>query len=191
MAGTQTARSGTSQAPGFAVGRGLLLVLLAVAIGVLLLARAVDPGASSEVSTGSGTGATTATGGDAAGNGAPTATTDGPTPSVATIPPAKSPAEVTVIVANGRAVQGAAAANKEELLAKGFNALTPLDHPLVATTSVYFQDGYQADALNIAQALGIDVSAAVPMPETPLPVDTGDAMVVVVLGTDGQGLKPS
>lgn len=180
-----TAR-GTAPASGFTPGRGLLLVLLATAIGVLLLARAIEPDREVAIDTG-GTTATTA---KAQANGT-SATTVPPAATVTTIAPARPAAEVTVIVFNARGVQGAAAANKDELMAKGFNVLSPETFPQPATaTNVYFVEGYKADALNVATALTIGAAAVLPLPTAGVP-DVKGAKVAVVLGTDGQGLKPT
>ncbi len=183
-----TTRAG-APASGFTPGRGLLLVVLATAIGVLLLARAVDPSRTVDVATGTSTESTANDEGD--GDGGATATSEAPAPSVTTIPPARQPAEVTVIVFNARNVQGAAAANKDELMAKGFNVLSPETFPEASpTTIVYYAEGYQADGLNVATTLTIAAASVVPFPPTGLP-DMKGAKVAVVLGTDGQGLKPS
>ncbi|MEZ5264619.1 MAG: hypothetical protein R2755_23200 [Acidimicrobiales bacterium] len=54
---------------------------------------------------------------------------------------------------------------------------------------MYFSAGYQADAIAVANALTIPVSAAAELPAD-LPLDTKGANVVVVLGTDNLGLAP-
>ena len=59
-----------------------------------------------------------------------------------------------------------------------------------AATKVYFTPDYQADAIAVAQALGIDVAAVAAAPAQAFPLDTKSAGVIVVLGTDGQGLSP-
>ncbi len=185
----QHVRGGNAQQTGFAAGRGLLLVLFAVAIGVLLLSKAldsdssaVDAGASPKTTTSAEPGAK-----DDTATSTPPVETTAPPP---TIPPAHPAGEVLVLVANGRAVQGAAAAHQEALLAKGFNALAPTDHPPTQVTGVYFADvNWQADAVAVAQSLNI-TNTPEPFPAS-FSIDVKEAKVVVILGTDGQGLKPS
>lgn len=185
----QHVRGGNTQAQGFAAGRGLLLVLAAVALGVVILAKAVDSDAGPKAAASPKTTTTAEAGGkDPATPATDAPTTTAPTP---TIPPAHPAGEVPVLVANGRGVQGAAAANRDALLAKGYNTLAPSDHPPTQATTVYFADvNWQADAVAIAQAINV-TNTPVPFPANPLPIDIKSAKVVVVLGTDGQGLKPS
>jgi hypothetical protein len=184
----QHVRGGNAQPTGFAAGRGLLLVLFAVAIGVLLLAKALDSDTSAN-----GPGATpkTTTTVEGAAKDQPTTVPPATTAPPATIPPAHPAGEVLVLVANGRAVQGAAAANQEALLAKGFNVLAPTDHPATQATGVYFADvNWQADAIAVAQSLNI-TNTPQAFPASGFPIEINDAKVVVILGTDGQGMKPS
>jgi hypothetical protein len=168
----------------------LLLVLFAVAIGVLLLAKALDSDSSGERAGATPKTTTSAEPGakDGGGTTVPPAQTTAPPP---TIPPAHPAGEVLVLVANGRAVQGAAGANQEALLAKGYNALAPTDHPATQATVVYFADvNWQADAVAVAQSLNI-TNTPQPFPAGGFPIEIKEAKVVVILGTDGQGLKPS
>jgi hypothetical protein len=160
--------------------------VFALAIGILLLARALDDGGS------------TAQAGDASTSSAP-ATTSGTTPTTpaattpttAALPPAHDPSQVPVLVLNGREVQGVARANNEELLRLGYNGLPPGNTPAgVATTNVYYTDpAFQADAINVAAALQIPPDRVVPLGDTNLGVDVSAAKVVVVLGQDDLGLK--
>ena len=188
MSGPRSAvgRGGFTRSAGAAAGRGVLLIVFALAIGILLLARALDDGGS------------TAQAGDASTSSAP-ATTGGTapttpaatTPTTAALPPAHDPSQVPVLVLNGREVQGVARANNEELLRLGYNGLPPGNTPAgVATTNVYYTDpAFQADAINVAAALQIPPDRVVPLGDTNLGVDVSAAKVVVVLGQDDLGLK--
>lgn len=191
MARIQSTRGGNSQAAGFAAGRGLLIVLFATAIGVLLLARAVDTN-SGDVATGSASDGTVAAKPEDGGQDVAASSTVPPPTTASTIPPKKEPQDVVVLVANGRSVPGAAKANADALSVQNYNLLSPTDYPSPVTdTAVYFAAGYQADAIAVATALTIDVAKVVALPTTALPLDLKNAAVVVVLGTDGQGLLPS
>ena len=112
-----------ARSTGFAAAGGVLLIVFALAIGILLLARALDDDGSSVE----------------AGASSKTTTSASREPRT-TPPPSRRPrprprrrrsrrptpaGQVPVLVLNGRAVQGAAGANKEALLAQGYNALAP------------------------------------------------------------------
>jgi len=186
MARTQSPHGGNPQASGLAAGRGLLIVVIAVAVGVLLLARATEPERAATATES----ADTATSVSANGKPAPTSAAAAATTS--TIAPKKEPQNVVVLVANGRGVAGAAKANADALRVLNYNLLSPTDYPTVeSATTVYFQPGFQADAIAIATSLKIDVARVTPLPATPLPLDVKNSNVIVVLGTDGQGLMPS
>ena len=185
MARTQTPHGGNPQASGLGAGRGVLIVVIAVAVGVLLLARATEPERGDSTAQG-------ATATSVAANGKPAPTPAAPVATTSTIAPKKEPQNVVVLVANGRGVAGAAKANADALRVLNYNLLSPSDYPTVeSATSVYFQPGFQADAIAIATSLKIDVARVAPMPATPLPLDVKNSNVIVVLGTDGQGLLPS
>lgn len=189
MARSQSNRGGNPQAAGLAAGRGLLIVLFAAAIGVLLLARAVDPQSGENASE---SGAPAAEDGSGSQGDGATAPSVASTTTASTIPAKKEPQDVVVLVANGRGVAGAAKANADALNVQNYNVLAPTDYPAnEPTTTVYFTEGYQADAIAVAQLLTIEVARVTPMPANPLPLDTKNANVVVVLGTDGKGLSPS
>jgi hypothetical protein len=189
MSGPRSAvgRGGFTRSAGAAAGRGVLLIVFALAIGILLLARALDDGGSGVQAGSAGSTAEPAT------STPTTPPTPAPTtPTTAPLPPAHDPAQVPVLVLNGRELQGVARANNEELLRLGYNGLPPGNTPApVATSNVYYTDpAYQADALNVAAALQIPPDRVVPLGDTDLGVDVKAAKVVVVLGQDDLGLKP-
>jgi hypothetical protein len=195
MSGTRAAvgRGGFSRSAGAAAGRGVLLIVFALAIGILLLARAIDGDSGTRLQTGAGS---TAASDEAEPSAPPTSTapsTAAPTTETAAIPPAHEPAEVPVLVLNGREVQGVARANNDALLRLGYNGLAPANTAsAVATTNVYFTDpAFQADALKVAEALSIPAANVVPIGSVDLGQDLKAAKVVVVLGQDGLGAKPS
>lgn len=186
-------RGANPQAGGFAAGRGLLIVLFAAAIGVLLLARAVDPD-SERPATENAAGGPVAAKTEDGGQDQPSNTTGASTPvNPVTVPPKNEPSTVMVLVTNGSGIAGKAKVNTDELSINNYNILTPTDHPTPETASkVYFAPANQADAIAIAQLLSIDVSAVTPMPAGGFPgLDLGGAVVLVVLGADGQGIAVS
>jgi hypothetical protein len=180
-------RGGFTRSAGAAAGRGVLLIVFALAIGILLLARAIDGDGGGSVQT-AGTNATaaTATTVDPATQTTPVATT----PTTAALPPAHDPAQVPVLVLNGREVQGVARVNNEVLLRLGYNGLPPDNTAAaVATTNVYFTDpAFQADAIKVAEALQVPADKVVALGATNLGIDLKTSKVVVVLGQDGLGV---
>jgi len=188
MSGPRSAvgRGGFTRSAGAAAGRGVLLIVFALAIGILLLARALDDGGSTVQTGDASTSSAPATTGETTPT-PPAATT----PTTGALPPAHDPSQVPVLVLNGREVQGVARANNEELLRLGYNGLPPGNTPAgVATTNVYYTDpAFQADAINVAAALQIPPDRVVPLGDTNLGVDVSAAKVVVVLGQDDLGLK--
>jgi hypothetical protein len=191
MPGSRTAasRGGFTRSAGAAAGRGVLLIVFALALGVLLLAKALDGGGTSEASSASTTVAPVTS------EVPPSSTPPGseaPAPAT-TLPPAHQAADVPVLVLNGREVQGVARANNDALLRLGYNGLPPGNTAqAVAATTVYFTDpAYQADAVAVAQALTIPADKVAPLGSVNLGEDLKNAKVVVVLGQDGLGAKPS
>ncbi|MPY96238.1 MAG: hypothetical protein GEV08_25195, partial [Acidimicrobiia bacterium] len=133
--------------------------MFALAIGVLLLARALDDGGDG-ARVDAGPGAETST---------PAETATSPPPAETTAPPQTAPpvthppAQVKVLVLNGRAIQGIAGANNEVLLTQNFNTLSPdnTPSPVAPTTVTYVDPAYAPDATSIAGILGIPPESAV------------------------------
>lgn len=97
----------------------------------------------------------------------------------------RAPGEVRVLVLNGGGPAGTAAATTEAIGGAGYdmgeatNATVQLE-----TTAVYFAEGYEADAVAVAEVLGKPGDVVAPMPD-PLPGPGSEtANVVVVLGGD-------
>lgn len=97
----------------------------------------------------------------------------------------RPPADVKVLVANGSETSGAAGTQSDALEALGYVTGNPTNaNGLVQQTVVYFEPGYQAEAEVLAEALGLETSAAKPIP-TPAPVtDMQLSNVLVVVGPD-------
>ena len=152
-------------------GRGVFVAVLAVGIGLLVLKNGFADSDSAGGSTG----------------GAPPRSPRhdhrcrGTTTTTA---PATTPAKA--LVANGSGVSGVAGKTTTFLQSKGIQTLPPVDaaQKNYPDTIVYFVDGFQAQAQQVAQQLGgAQVAGIVPNPP-PLAVDAamGDANVLVVVG---------
>jgi len=181
---------------GNAAARGVILIVVAVLIGVVLLAKGFD---GPRITTASPTVPTTASPSvtTAPTDVAETPTTSadsGATPTTAPTPavtPALRPAsEVKVVVANGSGVKGAAGAAKGKLTAANYiaeakNASTSS----IELSAVYFIDGYREEAKVVAQTLGGTESLLRAAPADPLaliksPEGLEDFHIFVILGLD-------
>jgi hypothetical protein len=98
---------------------------------------------------------------------------------------AHAPAAVTVLVANGTEVDGAATRRGDQLRSRGYVVLTPVDaEDASAQTRVFYAINGEADARAIASTFGAPTDAVAPLPD-PLPVaDLQSANVLVVVGED-------
>ena len=144
-----------------------MLVAAAVVVGLVLIRNGLD---TSEIASTSGDG-----GGRATTSSTSTSTTRAVRP----------PSQVTVIVANGSGIDGAASRLTTTLKGKGYNAAEPTNaRQNVSTTSVYFVTGYKAEAQAVAVAFGAPGSSVKAMP-TPAPItNLAGAQVLVVVGPD-------
>jgi len=116
-----------------------------------------------------------------------------PDAAVTTLPAATNTTGFKVLVANASGVPGSAGDVSVALQGLGFIVQPPLNKsdatPKQTLTMVYYIAGQEANAANIAAALGGVATA--PMPD-PVPTQTGnmgEASVLVLLGTDLAG-KP-
>src|SRR5262245_801218 len=164
MAVASPVRSRTSDSFGGDLGpaaiKGGILVLVALVLGIALLLQgtgadleAASPGDGDQSDGGSGTPDTTEAGQTDDTSATTEATT---TTSVA----ARPPDEVTVLVANGSGIPGAAAAVGTQLQGLGYLTAEPDNTPAPVTTSnVYYIPGFEAEARAVATSLGLDPDA--------------------------------
>ena len=176
--------------------RGLIVLGVAVLIGFLLLAKAGDDGSTTVTASSSSDSTPTADGGDGGtgddrsqrgntGSSVPKSTTTtaangGGQPTGTT----RAPASVSVVVLNGSGgVKGVAGATTDKIKAKGYKTLEPGNAAPVDKTTVYYTEGYQADANAVAGVLGLAPTSVSAAPANPPAGSTG-ANVIVVLGKD-------
>lgn len=167
---------------GTAAGRGLVLLAVAVLIGVVLLNVVDDEPPGHEITAGNRTADNGAVGEDDTDDEAPP-TTLGTRP----------PGEVKVLVANASGVGGAAGRITSVIAEKGYatgnatNATRRVEDPVI-----YFADGYQREAAQLAVELGLDVSIVQAMPATPPVPDLQQAHVLVLVDEDlAKGQSPT
>lgn len=163
------------------MARGILLIVVAVALGIVLLQATDSPEPFQATADGGGAGGDRGTTPEIDDD---TTTTTTPTTQA---PVAHDPSEVTVLVANGSGISGAAGRVADSLKASNYvtapsvNANTPAE-----TSTVYYAPGYEADAAAVAGLL-TPTPAIEPMPD-PLPVDDlSGAQILVVVAADLAG----
>ena len=146
---------------------GIVLVVVAVIIGAVLLAKGYSGSSPSEIgSSKHGSSATTVV------------------VTTSTTLPTKPVDQVVVKVVNASGVSGLATRQRDKLLAKGYTQVSLGDAPGANTqTVVYYGTGAQGDAQAVARVLGTDPLKVQPLPEPP-PVSPGNASVLVMVGSD-------
>ena len=192
-----------ARSAGGAAGRGIVLIVVAVALGAFLLARGFD-GAGSTSSATSVTGDSGDTG-DTAGADDTSAeepvTTDPETgeeipaepddPTDTTRPLAtNAPGDVRVAAVNGTGTSGLASAASNILKVEGYvtGAKNAVAFP-VEESVIYYQAGFSEDAKAVASALSAPADVIKPAPDNVLsligsPEDVADFDVFVFLGAD-------
>jgi len=160
---------------------GLAVLAVAVVVGALLLYSWGDKDSSTVAS---GKGATTTTI-DTSDLGTTTTGADAATTTTTGGGSEHSPSEVSVLVLNGSGQAGVAKTTSTTIGESGYVMGTPTNAPAnVDTTSIYYADGYESDAIAVAQILGKGTDAVKPLTEASLGGVEGKSDVVVVLGAD-------
>jgi len=174
----QTGGNGAGQ--NFNSTLSIVVAVIAVLVGFFIL-RDINSDSTSPASSPSDD-----TSVDASGTTVPDA-------AVTTLPAATNTTGFKVLVANGSGVPGSAGDMSVALQGLGFIVQPPLNKsdatPKQTLTMVYYIAGQEANAANVAAALGGVATA--PMPD-PVPTETGnmgEASVLVLLATDLAG-KP-
>lgn len=164
--------------------RGLAVLAAALLIGFVLLLKAGGSG-NEQVAATDGQRPTVDTSGltDESTTTTPDDTT---TSSSEPTDTTKVPADVKVVVLNGSGLTGVARSTSDTIEGKGYDMLEPDNAAAgrVETTTVYFSEGYEADAGAIAELLGKTSDAVAPKPTQSLGKGSDTANVVVVLGKD-------
>lgn len=161
--------------------RGLILVVVAVALGAILLAAGGTVGFDPDD--------TAVDIGDNGGDDV-TTTTEAPTETTAAPPVTVAPADVAVVAANGAGISGLAGATAEFLATQGYSNTTATDALAdVSATVVYFAEGFEGNAAAIAALMALPETQVQPLPAEPVAGDQpAGAAVVVVLGPDAEAV---
>ncbi len=174
---------------------GLAVALLAMALGLVFGARSLfntvngglvekteDP-AKIEAQAAEDAAAEAEANGEGAGTETTVVTEPEPTETTEAVAVVRPPGEVTIIVGNGARKSGVAGAGTDLLTQAGYKALSPKNAPTVANSVVYYLEGYEADAAQVARLALMGETAIAPMPADP-GIEIGDAQLVVILGQD-------
>ena len=196
-----TSQHGYPQQGGSAAGRGIVLVIVAIALGVFLLARGFDGSddAADDKSTATDQDRDSTEdpdSGDEGDNGdntpdSTTSTTSTTTTSTTVPPPVTHPAnEVRVAAINGKGAPGLAGAAADKLNALGYQtkAKNAVNFGMEMSV-IYYQPGYSDDAKAIAVAINAPVDILNPAPSTILtlikdPSDVSEFNIFILLAED-------
>lgn len=156
---------------GMQPGRGAALLVVAVLLGIVLL-NAADDAPPDRVAAG-----TTDTTSE-------TTLPEEVTTTVVTLP-ARAPADVKVIAANGTGTKGVARKATDQLKAAGYNVLSPTDASAMVTSSnVFFVGDFEREAGAVATNLGLPTTSVQLLPTPPPLADARGATVIVVVGPE-------
>lgn len=162
-----------------------MLLALAVILGIVLLQKFDSAPNSTRVGT-QASAATTVAEVTTTPRRVTLTTVAAPPSSTTTTAKARAKADVKVLVANGAGVRGLGGSNTTILKNAGYTTLTPVDATAaIDKTVIQFADGYEAEAREVAQALGQAQTAIAKLSSPPVAAaDLGDAKIVVILGAD-------
>jgi hypothetical protein len=150
------------------LGRGLVVIVVAVVLGIVLL----------QVATKSPSSPASASASPAASHHH---TPPAPTTTTTTVPASS----VHVLVANGVGYGQFASEFDSQLQTQGFSVLPAQDaNSTVPASSVYYAPGSQAQAALVAKALGLSQSVVQPVSSSVPVSSTTGANVVVIIGPD-------
>jgi hypothetical protein len=172
---------------GGAMARGIVLIIAAVALGLVLL-NATDGPEPFRTAAGSATEGDDETvdpADDGEGEDGEDGESTGTTSTTAAVRP---PAEVRVLVANGSGVRGAAAGLADTIAGFGYQIAEPANAPSpVATSVIHFLPGFEREAQALAAQLNPAPAVSV-MPDPQPVTDLRNAQILVLQAAD---LAPS
>lgn len=175
----------------------LVVAGISVLAGVAIAGRPTSGGKAATITLPTTVVTTTTTASPPATDAVPAdtepATTDAPpdteapasTTSTTTLPPSPPAADVVVVAVNGAGTSGLAGRTRDELVFFGFTQTRVTDATqLVDETFVYYVEGFEAAASDVAGILGLGVDRIRPIAEVPdYGAEPGD-QVVVYAGRD-------
>jgi hypothetical protein len=184
--GSHAAGDGSfGRSAGLQAGRAAVLIGVALLIGILLLHRTPGSGGGSGAIAIGDTTLPSSPGTSAPSPGSTTGTSARSTTPTSATAQLRAPQDIKVLVANGTTVAGLAGKISNQIHAKGYNTLASTNSTQKpASTMVYFQPSYSADAAALAAALKLPPSAVLAMPSPPPVSVLNGANILVVVGPD-------
>ncbi len=199
--GAHDAGGGFTQSVGTNAARGIGVILAAVLVGLGLMALGysdstvvADAGnGGSALVSGDDDGGDDGSGDDGSDDGSTveetTTTTAAPTTTTTEPAPVARPAaDVTIVVMNAAdGKPGIAGRTTGVLEDAGYASLTPRDAGKDQETAIQYIEGYEGDALAVAEVFGLDESVVEPFPAEPNIRDAAHvdgAQIVVFVGLD-------
>lgn len=166
--------------------RGAVVLVVAIVIGLALLARGGGGGDDDTAAETTTTTSTTEFDGATSETMAPINESSTSTPEEGG---AREPSEVTVLVLNSTRIAGIAGENNDLLAQAGYSTLEPTNATTgeLAETTIYARTEFQADAEAIKGLLALPDAVIAEKPEESLGGASDEADVVVVLGQDAGG----
>lgn len=205
-AGAHDAGGGFGRSAGTNAARGVAVIVVAVLVGLLLMFRGLSD--SNEVAASGGEGSTPSSNVTDPNTTEPDDTdpsttdpvpegtegTEGEGPGTQDTPPLDPPrdaSEVRVMVLNGtdanQRVAGIGQKGTDVLKPFNYITLDPKNADTNGPSKVFYAEGYEAEAIAVAQAFGADPAAvveALTAENSPI-TNTQDANIVVRIGSDG------
>ncbi len=191
-AGAHDAGGGFGRSAGVSTARGIAVILVAIAVGLLLMRE----GLAERTETVAQTDTTTAQE-PAADENLVTEPDDGDDDAEAEVAEttttteaavARPPAEVSVLVLNGtNGIKGVAGRGTTLITDAGYIGAEPKNADVDGPSVILYVEGYEADARAVAAAFGVDPDAVVqPFDPATSPIaDTQGANIIVRVGNDG------
>lgn len=194
--GAHDAGGGFGRSAGANLARGIGVIVIAIAIGLLLMNRGlgerVEAQAPEETTT------TTVAEDDnlvtdgeddsASTDAAVDDSADEASSTTAAPQTARPAADVTVLVLNGtNGLKGVAGRGSDIMTTAGYATADPKNADIDGASVILYTEGYEADARAIAAAFGVDADAVVQAfdaASSPI-ADTQSANVIVRIGNDG------
>ena len=186
-AGAHDAGGGFGRSAGANAARGIMVIVAAVVVGLLLMSRGLSDRGGEADAAASSTTATTAETEPAVSESSTTTQTvmeETTTP----LEPARDPSEVAVLVLNGTdGLKGVAGRGTEKLKESNYVTRDPKNADVVGPSVILFTDGFEAEAIAVAEVYGVSPDAVVkPFDPATSPIaDTQDADIIVRIGNDG------
>jgi len=188
-AGAHDTGEGFGRSAGVNAARGIAVIIGAVLLGVFLMVRGVDDNNNAVAAEEASPTSTPAVADDAAPEPVVTTQPVEEAPVDDSLGAQRNPSEVLTLALNGTSPlqSGVAGGTRDRLQAAGYGVAAPKNADTAGPSVILYVDGFESDALAIAELFGVDAAAVVrPFDAATSPIaDTQSANVIVMAGSDG------